>query len=277
MITAKIIEDSLSPIGVRLTTLEVTMHRFILPEFNTHRKFSRNSASSRAIPVEKQIEKIIKNPAIPAEWRSEKSGMSGGDVLSLEKILACQSAWEEALESAIEQAERLSKLGVHKSIINRILEPFMWQTVIVSSTEWSNFLTQRNSPLAQPEMRLLADSMQNALDHSKPSPVLYGGWHLPYITQRDREEAASKFELGYISAARCARVSYLTHDGRRDLGKDIQLFEKLISAQPPHLSPLEHIARPLGSTLYPFGNFDGWEQFRSYMSNEIYQKKGNSK
>lgn len=265
--SAKVIADSLSPSGNRLTTMEIVMHRFVLAEFNTHRMFSRNSASSRAIPVHKQLEKVTNDPAYPVVWPSEQPGMQGGESLDRATVIKAHDVWDRARDEAVYAAQHLTQLGVHKSVTNRLLEPFMWHTAIVSSTEWDNFWVQRCSPLAQPEIHATADAMRAAYDASTPISVGLGEWHLPYI--QVGEVFDSTDEAKAISAARCARVSYLTHDGQRDLKADLVLFERLTMATPPHASPLEHVATPYehnyktdpDSEPLP-GNFRGWRQLR---------------
>jgi len=255
---AKVIADSVAPGGSRLTTMEVTMHRFVLAEFNTHRVFSRNSASSRAIPVRKQIERIEKDLAYPVSWPLEQPGMQGGS--EIEDFTVAIDVWNSAAEMAIRHARALVDLGIHKSVVNRLLEPFMWHTVIVSSTEWVNFFHQRRSPLAQPEIRMAADAMWEAYTHSTPRVLRPGAWHLPYIDPMV-DVGLDLHAARKVSAARCARVSYLTHDGKRDIEEDIKLFERLVSADPGHWSPLEHVATPLRDQPI-LGNFPGWHQLR---------------
>lgn len=250
--SAKIIADSITPEGDRLTTMEIVCHRFVLAEFNTHRAFSRNSASSRAIPVKKQLERVRNDVAEPLEWPNEQKGMQGGD--SIEDVLQAETWWLAASENAACTAEALSNLGVHKSVTNRLLEPFMWHTIIVSATEWDNFFEQRCSPLAQPEIRAVAERMREAKADSAPNLLREGEWHLPYFDSEDWEALRNSglVELGRsmyplavrISAARCARVSYLTHDGKRDIRTDLELYVRLVTADPPHWSPLEHVATP---------------------------------
>lgn len=212
------------------------------------------------------------DPAVPLEWPSERSGMQGGEELSLPTIIGAENQWLRARDSAVETADRLYNLGLHKSVINRLLEPFQYVTSIITATDWSGFWEQRDSELAQPEIREAARAMREAYEHSTPQRVRLGEWHLPYITSDDIKEA---YDLGLnshdqnaifkkISVARCARVSYLTHAGKRDLGADITLYNRLITAFPPHWSPLEHVATPtLVSTL---GNFKGWDQLRHRIS-----------
>lgn len=285
---AKVIADSESETGHRLTTMEVQCHRFVLAEFNTHRKFSRNSASSRAIPVAKQIERLENNAAYPLQWASEQKGMQGGDEIPLSHIPQAVYLWEEARDNAIDAAEQLVSLGVHKSIVNRLLEPFMWHKIIVSSTEWENFFSQRCSPLAQPEIRAVAEHMQMALHNSVPQQLTNEMWHTPYFDWDGMDiydladwcdinldgfptasnvlrSQALRFYARWVSAARCARVSYLTHDGQRDIEKDIALYKRLVEARPAHWSPLEHVATPRFFLNVPqIGNFDGWMQMREF-------------
>lgn len=267
---ARVVLDSISPRGDRLTTLEVTMHRFVLAEFNTHRIFSRNSASSRAIPVEKQLEQVKEDPAYPVSWPCEQPGMSGGTELEggdLEdaKLLykfVHEKVWREVdayLKMHPEKSERL-----HKSVVNRFLEPFMWHTVLVSSTGWENFRGLRCSPQAQPEMRLAAEKMMEALDASTPTELDYGQWHMPFMDDLDElAEIYHMMHLKMISAARCARVSYLTHGtGVKDVQEDLRLAGQLQQSNPIHASPFEHVARPLERGEIGDSNFWGWWQYR---------------
>lgn len=261
---ARVIEDSITEWGSRLTTIEVTFHRFVLAEFNTHRVFSRNSASSRAIPFHKQLDRVKVNPAIPVEWRAEQSGMQGGELLTGRDAEEAERQWLLGRNMAIKAAENLAALNVHKGVVNRILEPYMWHTVIVTATDWAGFWHQRCSILAQPEIRVAAEAMLAALNASTPKLRGEDEWHLPYI-QEDELHTLPNVALKQVSAARCARVSYLTHEGTRNVSKDLNLFDRLTSASPMHASPLEHVATPTpqdGSPLGSLGNFVGWQQFR---------------
>lgn len=278
MIETTVIADSLSPTGSRLTTIEMTMPRFILAEFNTHRLFSRNSASSRAIPVAKQIARVAQDPVLPAAWRYNQAGMQAYNDMTPEDAAKAEGYWRMAASNAAIFAELFTNigpndekgkpLGLHKQWANRVLEPFMWHTVICTSSEWFNFLEQRDSPLAQPEIEVLAKLVSDALLTSHSNPVEYGEWHLPYIWQEDRDEHNVE-DLKKMSVARCARVSTLAQDGRKSFGADIALYDRLTTAIPPHWSPLEHVATPFKNTLWgkfrgrrPLGNFYGWSQLR---------------
>jgi thymidylate synthase ThyX len=260
MIYAKIIADSVNANSDRLTTMEVQFHRFILPEFNTHRVFSRNSASSRAIPISKQIERISKNPAFPVFWGVNKPGMQADEELAFCDSVKASKTWLKASKSAVKHAKKLEKLGVHKQTTNRLLEPFIWHKVIVSSTEWDGFFKQRCSPLAQPEIREVADLMRKAYEASTPTLLIKGEYHLPYLTFKDLN--FSKEDRIKMCSARCARVSYDNHDGSFNQLKDLQLFSRLANADPPHWSPMEHIATPSTKKLNNSGNFTGFAQIR---------------
>ena len=281
-ISAKVIADSITERGHRLTTFEVTMPRFVLAEFNTHRVFSRNSASSRAIPSSKQLSAVMYDPVMPVQWGVNQPGMQASGWLVGDKADRAAYMWLYAREAAYTAAKELSEdLNVHKQVVNRILEPWMWHTVIVSATDWVGFWNQRISPLAQPEIKAAAEAMMQVYLASEPALLREGQYHLPYI--QDDEGALTIEQQIQLSAARCARVSYLTHDGVRDHEKDYELYERLVSAQPPHSSPLEHVATPYPENVAHIvntkteqvrsvpilGNFVGWRQHRSEVADEI--------
>ncbi len=254
---ARVLLDSVSEAGIRLTTMEVTFPRFVLAEFNTHRQFSRNSASSRAIPTAKIIERVEHDPVTPFEWGRNEKGMSASEVLAEEEEDNARIAWLAARDCAVTQARKLHELGVHKQVVNRLLEPFLWHTVIVTATEWENFFELRCSRNAQPEIREAALRMREAMNGSTPSLVRLGQWHTPLI-QPDELSLDGEVRKR-VSAARCARVSYLTHEGSREIEKDLELYERLKHDR--HLSPFEHVASPAVDKLF-HTNFRGWIQMR---------------
>lgn len=271
MYSAKIIADSVSRHGQRLTTMEVVFPRMVLAEFNTHRVFSRNSASSRAIPVEKQLRKIKEQPFVPEYWGANQSGMQAEAELIAEAKDAALDEWLAARDSAVAHVEKLLAIGLHKQLANRILEPFMWHTVIVTATEWSNYFALRANEMAQPEIRKVSELMQAAYEASTPKQLSDDEWHLPLIQAEEYDGVFEKSDdARMISAARCARVSYLTHEGKRDLSADIILYDRLTSGG--HMSPLEHVARPLTKDELSEGefrgNFRGWMQLRKLVPNE---------
>jgi hypothetical protein len=268
-LSARVLLDSISPAGVRLTTMEATFHRFILPEFNTHRAFSRNAASSRAIPIRKVIAAVRSDPALPIFWGKNQSGMAAREELAPPALERARELWQRALDNALESAERLADpdINLHKQLVNRILEPFAWITAIVSATEWANFFTQRCHPDAQPEIHALAELMLAAYRASTPREVGRGDWHLPLILPDER--SLDTATLRKLSVARCARVSYLTHDNVRDIGKDLKLYDRLmLGGANGHWSPTEHVATPLDDPRETCANFRGWRQFRKLFSSE---------
>lgn len=265
--SAQIILDSISPAGSRLTTFQCTGHRFILAEFNTHR-WSRNSASSRAIPVAKRIDQVLNDTAFPVHWGANQRGMQAAGELEPWQITQCRDIWLDAAEYTATAARKLSEIGLHKQVTNRLLEPFLWHTIVFSTTEaqLNNFFQQRCHKDAQPEMQMLARAIQKAYTNSVPTILGYdygsiSGWHLPYILPNE-ETTFSLPALRAISVARCARVSYRTFDGKVDPVEDLKLYNKLLAGVPPHDSPFEHVARPVPISDHCPGNFVGWLQLR---------------
>ena len=268
----KILADSIAN-GHRLTTFQLKYQRFILPEINTHRVFSRNSRSSRATPIKKNIELVETKPWGPIEWGLNQKGMVAEKLLTDEqKLKHVQYIWASVANAVAKAAMDLDQNGIHKQIANRLLESFLPIETVLSSTEWDNFFHLRLAPDAQPEMRALAYKMKLAMDKSTPVELKPGEWHLPYISQDDRTNLAQEGDLfgdlQRISAARCARVSYNTFDGTPNYTKDLEFFNKLI--QGGHFSPLEHVATPATDKDYMPSNFVGWNQFRKCFPNENY-------
>lgn len=267
---AKILLDSISPRGVRLTTFEVTFWRAVLAEFNTHRVFGRNSRSSRAVPVNKVLAEVQQCPFIPLYWGAAQSGMVAEAELPEDKIALCKEIWLEARDDAMRHAKRLLDLGLHKQTANRLLEPFMHHTVIVTATEYSNFFALRAHPEAQPEIRLAAELMLACYQESTPTLRQVGEWHLPLVEGIDRDRLiAEGFSLDQqiqISAGRSARVSYMTHHGVRDPHADIELCMEKLAAR-GHMSPLEHPAQVADDTDF-HGHLRGWIPYRKFQPNE---------
>lgn len=268
---ARVIKDSVNDHGNRLTTMVVTFPRIVLSEFNTHGRLAKNSASSRAIPVEKMIQMVEANPYVPIDWGSNQKGMQAGEELSGDAIRLARSCWLHARDNAVVQARNLLELGLHKQHTNRLLEPFMWHTVVVTATEWSNFFHLRCHPDAHPDIRRVAENMRKAWVESIPVKLGQGDWHLPFIDDEDFETEIVQDRLNRMSVARCARVSYLTHDGKRDAAVDVALYERLL--QGGHMSPFEHAARPYDSHEHTDpgalrSRFEGWAQLRKLIPRE---------
>ena len=266
-ITARIIANSISEDDVRLTTMELMYPRFIHAEFMTHRVFSRNASSSRAIPVAKMIEQVRTNPAVPIHFGKNQPGMQAREELTGEACREVKADWMFVASVAAEAAKRMAAQGAHKQVVNRILEPFQHIHVVVTATDWDNFFQLRAHDDAQPEIRELALQMRAAMNASTPVPMQFLDWHLPYIQAHECQLHATDV-LRKCSAARCARVSYLTHDGATpSIEKDLELFERLVGSVPIHASPTEHQATPAKWLTNLHGNFRGWVQHRKLIEN----------
>lgn len=282
-ITAKSVLASISPDGVRIDTLLLRYPRFIHSEFMTHRQFSRNASSSRAIPVDRLIADVENDPAMPIFWGKNQKGMQAREELSEDDKECMVNSWLEAKDDAVRTASSMAASGAHKQIVNRILEPFAHINVVVTATEWDNFFALRIHEDAQPEIKALAEAMRDAIDDTNVQKLDYGEWHLPFVSGHDITEHGGLTDpsgnLRVVSAARCARTSYKTHDGRvSTLEEDIALGERLTKSRPFHASPFEHTATPdiliieeaesdHEEWLNPekHRNFTGWMQSRAFM------------
>lgn len=318
MINAEVICDSISSQGHRLTTFKLRYPKFIHGEFMTHRVFSRNASSSRAVPVAKNIEEVRSDAlrAVPVFWGAEQKGMSpGGELDDTTKSMRWKDrfdtdnwggepvtpkeyairVWYYAALDAADRAELLMNAGVHKSIVNRVIEPWLHINVVVTATEYMNFFGLRLDSGADPTMRALAEAMWRAYNESKPQKLAPGEWHLPFVENQDFYEWIADNKVKYeshdklgrdrlirVSVARCARVSYLSFDtGKRStIEEDLKLYDRLVGAQPMHASPAEHQATPDEEVLdmmdcphgwkhsSQHGNFTGWRQFRKLLPGE---------
>lgn len=267
--SARVLLDSVSPRGVRVTTMEWTYWRAIHPEAMADRMFSRNAASSRAIPVRKMIRDVWKNPAGPVAWGKNQKGMQARVELHGWRRWLAVRCWYAARYPAILAALVLVWLGLHKQVANRLLEPWMWITVIFTANEpaYRRRFAQRCHPDAQPEYQHVATLAQTALDASTPVERTL---HAPLMTEDDYADmmaygltgAGQYATIWHVSTARCARVSYLTHDGRRDLSEDERLYMDLKHADPPHTSPFEHVLTASEDPERRSGNVVGWIQHR---------------
>lgn len=284
-ISAKVVADSVSPQGKRLTTVELRYPKFIHGELMTHRVFSRNASSSRAIPVERLLRDIIEDPAMPVLWFKNKPGMQGTELCTPDECRTLVGEWLRLRDEAIDSAQTMaSALGAHKQHVNRAIEPWCHISVVVTATEWSNFFALRCHPDAQPEMRVLAEQIRDAMASSVPIQRHPGEWHLPYVGNEEWQDLLAQhvaipehaFDVGRrISVARCARVSYKTHDGAEPrVADDLKLYERLVGSVPLHASPAEHQATPdvYGQSGYHqpnlWGNFVGWVQYRKTLPGE---------
>lgn len=266
-ITAKVVADSLAARnGKRLTTIQVRYPRVGHSEVMTHRVFSRNASSSRAIPIETIIQEVITDPYVPLFWGKNRPGMQATEEMDPEEAAVARAQWLEARNAAVRSARELSELGLHKQDVNRLLEPFAHISVIISSTEWGNFYNLRRDAAAYPVLHALGDAVYAAHAASTPLIVCTGEWHLPYVTQEERH-AYDLDTLKKVSVARCARVSYNNHDGTTpSIYKDVMLHDRLRASL--HMSAFEHQATPLSRSDSRGGNFLGWQQYRQEVPGE---------
>jgi len=277
-IEAKIIEDSVSPTRARLVTYQLRYPRFIHAELMTHRLFSRNASSSRAIPVRRLLSDIENEPAMPVYWGKNQKGMQAREEMDPFQISACQELWLDARNHMLEYAKALDSMGLHKQLVNRLTEPWSHISVVCTATEWDNFFMLRCHPDAQPEIKALADQMRDLYYNQIPRALDPGQWHLPYIKDEERfapgnyNKSGKLKNLGNLiraSIARCARVSYLTHDKKEpDMDLDIVLYDRLFSSK--HMSPFEHVATPNADPTLWSGNFKGWIQYRKTLKGESF-------
>jgi len=258
-IKAKILADSVSSVsGKRITSFELEYPRYVHAELLTHRLFSRNAASSRAIPVKKKLKMIWKNPVIPIKWGKNKPGMQSSDELTGQRASILKFAWKSASKLACISAWGLMKLGLHKQWAGRILEPFENYKIVLTATEFENWFWLRDHEDAQPEIRELARVMSKAREESNPFELYPGEWHLPYVstTRRDigqHDGGSIIYQVGdrvvdletakQVSASCCAQVSYRVLNQSVEKAKNI--FDKLINSVPCHSSPTEHQATPM--------------------------------
>lgn len=275
-ITARILADSISPHGERMTTMEIEYPRFILAELNTHRMLSKNSASSRAIPVATMHETIRTQGAQPVFWGKNQPGMQAAQELQGSDKSMARYTWAIARDMAIKFAKELADLGAHKQITNRITEPWMMMKTVISGTEWANFYYLRDHPDAQPEIRELARVMHEAHNNSTPQLLNPGEWHVPYVTTYrsiinnellyadSKGDDISVEDARIISASCCAQVSYRKNDDT--LEKAQKIFNQLIYSKPAHASPVEHQATPMDLPTYCNYEPETWEPGVTHVS-----------
>lgn len=263
--------------GKRIDSVLCRYPKFIHGELMTHRVFSRNASSSRAIPVSKLIEDVERDPVIPMFWGKNQPGMQAAEELTGIELIRTKANWERARKNAVNLALAMSADDAHKQIVNRVLEPFSHINVLITATEWENFFNLRIHEAAQPEMRLLAIAIRSAIASATPRTLLPGAWHLPFVTPEERHSLFTS-RLIKLSVARCARLSYLTHDQRPpNVEEDTALYERLVGGQPIHASPAEHQATPdTGDALadtwkapMDHGNFVGFIQFRKLLERGV--------
>lgn len=298
-IKAKVLKDSKSVIsGKRITTFELELPRFIWCECLTHRMFSRNAASSRAIPIKKKRKHILKDPAMPVYWGKNKSGMQAAEELKGIRLSLAKKTWSFGSKVACGLSWLFEKVGLHKQLSNRALEPFERYKVVITATEFENWFWLRDHEDAQPEIRELARVMSEAMKISTPQDLYNSEWHLPYVETIRNADGTFEYIVNNkvidletakkVSASCCAQISYRLLNQSVETAKKI--YDKLITSEPKHSSPFEHQATPmkirdsfayqvskkdfeagithikLGSDIETCnlwsGNFCGWVQYR---------------
>lgn len=280
MISAKVVADSINESGNRITSLVVVIPRIVLAELNTHRALSKNSASSRAIPFKKMAKMVEENPFIPIAFQKDHKGMQGTEYFTEEEVKknGILEEWLGARDYALYRAKALHEKGVTKQLVNRLLEPFMYHTVLVTATEWENFMALRHHQDAEIHIQLAAAEILEALNSSKPKLLKQGEWHIPFGKNLDYERVSKMYSesnivpdklvqglMVEIATARCARVSYLNFEGKDDYEADVKLHDQLLDSG--HMSPFEHCAQAAsGDTIS--GNFIGWLQYRKLYQEE---------
>lgn len=293
MITAKIIKDSITHHNKRLTTFELEYPRFIHAELMTHRSLSKNSASSRAIPIKTMLSLVWNTMAMPIHWGKQQAGMQAKYQLDGWRLALSKFLWVASGKVACIFAYLMYKCGLAKQVVNRIVEPWSHIKIVLSGTDFDNFFHLRNHPDAQPEIHELARLMWELYKNNKPRYLKKGEWHLPYIdhtfdeqgqivyftesvidsAEYTQQEKLTLEQAQQLSASLCAQVSYRKADVSLD--KAVKIYHRLVESKPVHASPFEHQGTPLDSGVEKSGNFSGWLQFRSLIPDNVcFEYKG---
>lgn len=282
-----LILDSVSKDDKRLTSFKLRYPKMVHGDFMTHRVFSRNASSSRAIPTAKLAAVEMYVP----DFRQNKPGMQPGAYLSDEAQEAAAGHWRAAADRCLLEATRLSDkdgLNVHKQWTNRMLEWFGYINVIVSATDYDNFIGLREeldddlNPFAQDEIYFQAEGIRKLLAEHEPTRLGWFGpdwfvgrekWHMPFMLPE--EQSMSVKDALRVSAARCASISYETVDGKvMTVERANIVCDKLLTAKRVHASPFEHqgVSDPYKQFPDLHGNFDGWIQHRKLIPNECIRR-----
>ena len=273
LMSANVVLASTNSKGKKIVTLHAHYPRFIHAEIMTHRVFSRNARSSRAVPVSKMIEEVKTTPVVPWHWGLNQSGMQAkmecmNSVVLYEEVPVDRKfAWNYAARKAVSVAEAFAAAGYHKQIVNRILEPFMWIDTLITATDWDNFFELRCHEDAEPHLQDLANLMKRQIENTEHQELKDGEWHLPYIKPEEKDEWNTETLLK-LSAARCARISYSPFNGESNIEKEMERYDRLINSHPMHASPIEHQAKAT-SECKRYANFSGgWIQYRTIVEGE---------
>ena len=299
-VQARIIADSVNPRGTRITTFELEYPRIIHGELMTHRVFSRNAASSRAIPVSTMLDLIEANPATPSHWGKNQPGMQAQEELGELEKEEVKRLWFSACKSAVSHARVMNNIKAHKQVINRITEPYQHMKVVLTATDFANWFWLRDHTDADPTIAELAGRMSTSYNRSTPELLLDGQWHLPYVAVSysngnqkyfeafDSNKETTLEQALMISSSSAAQVSYRKTDG--SLEKAQMVYDRLVNSTPVHASPFEHCAMCFDEAVnsdgewikglthvnregvYFSGNLRDWIQYRQLLPNNVKQE-----
>ncbi len=269
-----------------IVTFLIDFPRFILPEFNTHKMLEKNGASSRAIPVAKQIERVLANPVIPMHFGKNQAGMVAETEVEADVLKMARFEWESAAINMVKTAKILDNFKIHKQVVNRLLEPFSFMRMVVTGTEWDNFFWLRLHKDADPHIAELARVMLCAYQRTEEVDLQYADWHTPFFGKGywtpnfEKEYGITAQEAINHSMSCCAQTSYRKLDMSEGKAEDI--IAKLFNGERCHASPATHQAHPI---CYDFGvdqptvthqsrngdlwsnNLRGWGQYRTLIPN----------
>ena len=233
----EILADSINPIGQRVTTVQIRLPLVVWPEFLTHRTFSRNARSNRAVPSRVLIREVLANPFVPEFWGRNQAGMQAGKELTGLRRWIARKTWLWARYPAIAAAWIMAKAGLHKQDANRVLNPWQWIDAVVTAgeAEWQACFALRCHPAADPKIQKIAEMIRKGIEDSVPRQLKWGQWHTPYYPE------AIYGTHEYASCGACARVSYSCFDGTHSIEANAALGLRLAMEKPAHASPLEHV------------------------------------
>lgn len=263
----------------RLVTMEVTYWRGVHAEHLRHRMMSFSVASSRAIPTRRMLQQVLWHPYCPESFGRLIPGMQSGEPLGPVAQWVCRRAWLLARWPVLAGVLLLLLLKVHKQWCNRLLEPWLWVTCIVTGGigAWEGFWRLRCHKDAEPHIRRMAEMTRDLVRSSTPRKLTVGQAHCPMVSEKDRDTEPDvawdqEFQM-MVSAGRCAAVSYNNHGTGADVVKDHLRARKMQSASPPHMSPFEHqaLVAPFAGKggQWGAGNLPrGWIQHRKMVEND---------
>ncbi len=302
-VSCEVIQHSISPQGKEILTVSVKYGLIIHSEFLRHRQLSRGVKSNRAIPAKVIRREVLEDPYTPQWFGKNKSGMVSEEQVRFPWI--AKKLWRTARYPACGFHWLGEKLGVHKEILNRLLNPWQWVRETITATEWDNLYNLRRHKDAQRDIKEVVDAIYECHTKSNPNALSEGEWHVPYVKREWDNQGVLHYwdndgmELSQeqaikCSAARCARSSYDNHDNTSASYKvDCGLYDMLVTSKPAHASPVEHQATPMKVDAAAFsitnswteglthvdkscrlwsGNFEGWTQHRQTLNNHVCEK-----